>query len=218
LPSLTSVIGEVGKFIIRFNMKYRLLIIVWALGIPMIQSCGKTPAQREKEEKEKKEQDQIKKRDTKRQRTMDFSNRYRAITGWDTLNLYTYELQDMVVGKDRPLMFSGYVQDIIKIDSVYLLEIKHYDEDYERDYLARITTNKTMLNELRRHLKTDTLSSTGSFIINVSNIKTQSPELVGRTSEEGENSYGYLDFDFEEKLLIIEGTLLDFKLDLTNDD
>jgi hypothetical protein len=124
----------------------------------------------------------------------------------------------MVVGKDRPLMFSGYVQDIIKIDSVYLLEIKHYDEDYERDYLARITTNKTMLNELRRHLKTDTLSSTGSFIINVSNIKTQSPELVGRTSEEGENSYGYLDFDFEEKLLIIEGTLLDFKLDLTNDD
>lgn len=182
------------------------------LAFILLISCGKSEQQIEQEKeaiaKQKKEQIQIR----NEKAIINLCEKYNAVSGWDTLNLYTYHYQELFIDQKRPISFKGELNDITKTDSTYFLRVRNTNWRYSKDYIAQISLNHQTFNKFQSILKLKNHTNKGCFIFSVSKILSVSPKLISEAESDSENYYSYLDFDFDETLLIFKGELIDFYL------
>jgi hypothetical protein len=193
----------------------KLLYALIILSIVLLSSCGKTE-QQIKEEKEaiiwqKKKQLKI----YNEQSIIELSKNYNSVLGWDTVETYTYVLQEMFIDNEKPISFKGMLIDIIKTDSSYSLVLYKAGGHYHKNTIAKISSSPEKFIELRKILESYNHSNIGCFIIKVSKIISAYPQIKSEFEYDIEMSYSYLDYDFDEPLLIFNGELIDFYLNET---
>ncbi len=153
----------------------------------------------------------------------DLNEKYNAISSWDSLETFTYVLQEKFIDENKPISFQGKITDLSKSDSTYLLKVrKTSDWSYKWNYIALISLSKEKFIELKKILESSNHSNEGCFIFKVSKIaspfgKIKSYPLVDEntgisSSNEYSDSELHLDFNFYDKLLIFQGDLIDFHL------
>lgn len=153
----------------------------------------------------------------------DLNEKYKVISRWDSLETFTYVLQEKFISETKPISFQGEITDISISDSTYLLKVKKtLYLRYKWNYIAVISLSKEKFIELKKILESSNHSNEGCFIFKVSKIaspfvKIKSYPLVDEnsgisSSNEYSDSELYLDFDFYDKLLIFQGDLIDFHL------
>jgi len=202
----------------QFGLTLTLFTII------LLTSCGKSDKEVKevKEEKEavvKQKNEQLKA--TNEKAIIDLSQKYNAVSGWDTLELYTYLYQEMFIDQRKPISFEGELNDITKTDSTYFLKVRNSSWHYNKNYIALISLSRQNFVEFLKILKSNNHTNEGCFVFKVSKIVSASPEIKSDLELNGEDSYSYLDYDFDETLLIFKGELIDIYLneraDKTND-
>ena len=182
------------------------------IAIVLLTGCGKSEQQIKDEEKkivsQKREQIKV----VNKKEIADFSSKYNAISGWDTVGNLTYVLQEMFSQETKPISFEGELKDITKTDSSYFLKIYRRGRHDKQNYITQISITKEKFIELIKQLKLPNHSNTGCFIFKVSKIISASPVIKSNSELEGEDTYSYLEYDFDESLLIFKGELIDFYL------
>jgi hypothetical protein len=193
-------------------MKKQFGIISFLLLIVLFSSCGKSKEQieNEKYEAQEKKTEQIKMINEKA--IINLSKRYKSISGWDTLNKFTYELQEMFIDKGELISFKGKLKDILKLDSTYFLNVKNNTEGphYGYNFIAQIAINIEMLKELKQILLSKDYTKEGCFVFRVSKIYTAFPKLKSDNDTDSEDSY--LGWDFNT-LIVFKGELIDFYME-----
>lgn len=134
-------------------------------------------------------------------------NIHNAIAGWDTVENFTYYLQELFSDKLRPASFMGNIKDIIKYDSMYVLKVVNSNYQSPNAFIAEISVNTLMFNKLKSLLKSSK-GNEGCFIFQVENITSNIPVLKSEIDE----SSSYLTLDFDETLIKFKGQLIDFYL------
>ncbi len=183
--------------------------------IILLTSCCKsdkevTEAKEEKKAVVKQKKEQLKTSNEKA--IINLSQKYNAVLGWDTLELYTYLYQEMFIDQRKPISFEGELTDITKTDSTYFLKVRNSSWHYDKNYIALISLSRQNFVELQKILKSNNHTNEGCFVFKVSNIVSAYPEIKSDFKLNGEDSYSYLDYDFDETLLIFKGELIDFYL------
>ncbi len=184
-----------------------LLILIFLI------SCGKSELQI-KEEKDavlKQKEEQLK--TTNEKAATILSKKYNAQIGWDTLDLYTYLYQEMFIDQRNPISFEGKLEDIIKLDSSYILKVLNTN----RTYIAQISMNRERFVEFQKIFNSKNRGNEGCFVFQVSKIISASPEIKSDYEFDGEGSYSFLDYDFDQSLLIFKGDLIDFYVNETDE-
>lgn len=185
--------------------------------IVLLISCGKSEreikAQEEKvaEQEKKRLREQLKTQDEKA--VFDLNHKYNSISGWDSLKTYTYVFQEMFIDDNEPISFEGQLMDITKSDSAYFIQVHHKGQHYNSKYIAQISVTSDRFAELEDLIYNR--SNKGCFIFKVSKIVSISPEIASDSELDGEDSYSYLTYEFDEPLLIFKGDLIDFYLNET---
>jgi len=170
-------------------------------------SCGKS-SDDIKEEKEKAIEQSA---DSSNKRTIqELVTKYHAVINWDTLHPYTYLFQKMFIEENRLMSFEGDIKDVTKYGTVYILKVRHFGKWHKRNYEAEISVSKDIFQDIEKHLSSGDYGDIGCFIIKVSRIVSMNPVLTSEYESEGEESYSYLTYDFEERLIIFKGDLVDF--------
>ena len=137
-------------------------------------------------------------------------NKYDAII-IDSLNQYTYSIQETLIDNNRKLAFTGKISDIYRVDSNYV--INAYTTINSKNYTAQIRIDKNQLVKMNYLLKyNDNKNNEGCFIIKVSSVKSRCPSLELENEEGNEDNEPYIEIGGfgEEKVLIFKGELLDF--------
>ena len=186
--------------------------------IILLTSCGKSE-QEIKEEKQKVTEQKEKTLESANEKSIsDLALKYKAVTGWDTLNLWTYHFQEMFIDSSKLINFEGEIKDITKTDSTFILKVHNTNWSSDKNYIAEITTNSKQLQQILNLLKSKKHSGDGSFIFKVSKIISATPEIKSDLKLDGEDSYSYLDYNFDANLIIFKGELIDCYLnEISND-
>ena len=98
------------------------------------------------------------------------ANKYDADGNDSDLDGYVYQLQDRFITQKKLLCVMAHIQDIVKYDSFYMLNVqKRMYEDDDRYYLIRLKVNKSLVQKL---ISSQQPKSTrrGSFVFNVTAI------------------------------------------------
>ncbi len=186
-------------------MKYiNFLILV------LLMSCGENASEKksriEKEEfLKRKEQEVLAK--------SELIKYYNPVVDWDTAKVFTYWYQENICGDQLKIAFEGKLKDITKIDSVsYAIklykEINWSSHVNDRVFLAecRITNQQKVIIEKSIE------QTKGLFIIKIEKIEAHFPEIKPETDSGEYGDEYYLNYDFEKKLIIFRGYLIDFRL------
>ncbi len=190
-------------------MKKQLKRTTIFLVISFLTSCGQSDQKfKEKDVIVKQKREQIKISNEKA--IINLSQRYNAVLGWDSLDFYTYHLQEIFIDKKKLLCFEGELEDITKKDSSYYLKVKSTYRASFKKYVAQISLNHQAFAKLQKVLKTNNFNNKGCFIVKVSQIISVSPEIKSESEYDGEESSSFLYYDFNESLLIFKGELIDF--------
>ncbi len=177
-------------------------------------SCSKSDQQtKEKILKEKNEQLET----VNKEAIINLTQKYNSVMGWDTLKEYTYVYQEMFVEQRKTINFEGELSDITKIDSTYYLNVRNKKFYYNKNYIALIALNRQKFIELQNILKSTNHTNEGCFVFRVSKIVSASPEIKSDIESDGEDFYSYINYDFNNTLLIFKGDLIDFYLNETAD-
>lgn len=196
-------------------MKKQFVQTIILLTIVLLTCCGKSEQQikEEKEDFVKQKNEQLK--ITNKKALINLTQKYSAIMGWDTLDFYTYQYQEMFIDQRKPICFEGELNDITKTDSSYYLKLRNTSWHYKKNCIALISLSRQNFIEFNKILKSKNHTNEGCFVFKVSKIISASPEIKSDIEMEGEDSYSYLGFDFDETLLIFKGELIDFYLNET---
>jgi len=188
--------------------KITLLLIFFLI------SCGKSDQQiKETILKEKNEQLET----VNKEAIINLTQKYNSVLGWDSLKQYTYLYQEMFVEQRKTISFEGELSDITKIDSTYYLNVRNTKFYYNKNYIALIALNRQKFIELQNILKSNNHTNEGCFVFRVSKIVSASPEIKSDIESDGEDFYSYINYDFNNTLLIFKGDLIDFYLNETAD-
>ncbi len=142
------------------------------------------------------------------------SKRLNSIIDWDTAEKFTYDLQELFENNSRPISFMGFVDDIIKRDSTYILKVENSNFPVNKYFyfIAEISVNFTVFQELK--LKLDpTERNEGCFIFQVTKLSSQHPLLKSEIESNGQNvedASSYVTYDFGETLIKFQGRLVDY--------
>lgn len=200
-------------------MTKQLMQAIILTAIMQIVGCG-NPEQDIKGAKEvvvRQTRGQVKTRNEKA--IADLTQKYSSISGWDSLQPFTYVLQEMFIYENKPISFKGELIDITKSDTTYFLKVLYNGRSYNRDYIALISLTQEKCDLLKTLLKPTNYSTflEGCFIFKVSKISSASPKITSDFEYDGEDSFSYLEYDFDETLLIFKGELIDFYINETFD-
>ena len=195
--------------------------VLFFLTITLI-SCG----EKKEANKDKMRSDIRAKLDIKnKQESILLSEKQNAITGWDTTERYTYQLQELFTSNSNPISYTGIINDIIKKDSTYTLKLysSHYYSYYKK-FIAEVELSYSMLQEiLKKQLESKKSMNKGCFIFKVTKIEATSPKLTadidfGSSSDEDpslfnrDDASSYLTFDYDQTLIKLKGKLIAFYL------
>ena len=124
------------------------------------------------------------------------TNNYNAIVGWDTVNHFTFYLQELFEKEKRPISFIGIIIDVIKKDTSYVLKVISSNMTFN----AEISVTKELFNKLNPLLQEKEIIE-GCFIFKVTNITSNNSILESEIDPNGDNA-----------LLKFHGKLIDFCL------
>ncbi len=170
-------------------------------------SCGKSEKEI-KEEKQKAIEQKGTELETSNEKSIkDLAVKYKAVSGWDTSDIFTCRFQEMFIDSNKLINFEGRITDITKTDSTYILKI-HY-KTHRRHYIAEISVSNKKYSELRNIINSKNHSNEGCFIFRVSKIIAANPEIKSNGVDL------YLDYDFNKILVIFKGDLIDYYINET---
>ena len=143
------------------------------------------------------------------------TSKYNSISRWDTATNYTYQLQEIFDKGSKLITFVGRMKDLEKKDSNYILKVNSRYSKFKDHYFAEILVPPNKISELLKALISKTHYKDGCFILR--NVKVKSTSTLDISSElydpvEGEEPSSYLYYDFEGRLFILRGELVDFYL------
>ncbi|MFZ1705327.1 MAG: hypothetical protein WAT79_13345 [Saprospiraceae bacterium] len=132
-----------------------------------------------------------------------------CIIGWDTSNLFTYELKE-ILDSSSNILLSGDIVDIIKSDSVYYLYIHHQGSSRKCDYefIAKVKVSELQWKSEKYNSKSDSLS--GYFVVNVNNVKSIPIKIFADGEYDSEDVSSFINVSISEKLIFISGELVTF--------
>jgi hypothetical protein len=194
----------------ELTMKKQIGQIIIFSAIILITSCGKSELEISEEKEKVLEQKTEHLKTINEKAIYELNHKYNVISVWDSFETFTYVLQEKFIDENHAMSFEGELKDISKADSTYTLEVLKNDWHYNWKYLALISISKEKFIEFKKALETPNHSNTGCFIIKVSKIYSAIPKI--KSSLEFEDDDSYLNFDFNETLLIVKGNLIDFHL------
>lgn len=188
-----------------FMTKNRLFFFVSTL---LLIACNQKEKEKDKYEIEKEQKvklDSLNETDAER-----IININKAKTDWYKSDLYTYQIQEMI-NPEQPLSLKGYLHDILKKDSVYILKIQSSYTNVSSDFIADISVDSTWFQDMRKKFKSKDFTE-GCFIIKINKIQSSflslSSEIEGSTEEEDLRSD--LIYEFNGNLIHIYGNLIDY--------
>ena len=195
--------------------KYKLLIY---LTVIFFASCNDTKKESEKSKYEIRwdKQEQL---DTLNQNeAFILSKKFHAITGKDSTIKFTYQIQELAKRYNKPISFTGNINDIMLQDSNYVLKI--YGRFGKKECFANIFVSPQQFYELNKQLDLKSSRNKACFIFNPTSIKTSSMLTIdselstddnAETVEDANaNASSELTYDFHEALLFLKGNLIDF--------
>jgi hypothetical protein len=151
------------------------------------------------------------------------SEKSNAVFGWDTTGGFTYAIQEKFEGGNKSMPFIGWIRDIIKEDSNYVLKVSQSFSQTPNNFLdwnvyttfaAEILVPQDIFYSLKIAID-ERKSLEGCFIIRVNSIKESHPILSSEVDPDGpdiEDASSYITLDFEQSLVVVKGTLSDFYL------
>lgn len=131
------------------------------------------------------------------------SQKLDAINGWDTTEIFTYQLQKAVEKDNKPVSFIGYVQDITKEDSMYELTV--HGVFREKHCFAKVVISADKFRDLISNLKPAAYQQ----ICIVFEAKTVTSSLLSVDSDDKGSTY--LSHDYS-KMIFFRGNLIDYYL------
>jgi hypothetical protein len=192
-------------------MNFKILVI--PVIILLLSSCGKSEQETKEDEQKTLDQKKEELETLNEKAALNLAIKYNAISGWDTLDLYSYEYQEMFIDSNRLISFKGYITDISKLDSNYLMRIYHSGYDFNKKFIAEITVDQNHFDRLESVLKSNHKRKNGYFIFKVARIISVNPEIQSDVDYDGDDAYSYLHFNFHRTHLFFKGKLLDFFLE-----
>jgi len=176
----------------------------------MIISCGKSTHQIKNEYKKELEV-------SNQTAINELNSKYNAVVGWDTLSIpeYTFQLQEKFINTGKAISFEGQIVDIIKSDSDYILKIYDKNSNGDNNYIANISVTADQFSKLILLLHKNRILNNGCFIFKVSKIYMVYPQIKPETESDEEDAYSYLDYDFDETLTILRGSLIYYYINKT---
>ena len=193
----------------EYSIKSLLLLLLLGVGFC---SCDKKEKRKTSYEIEREIQKRI---DTFNQtQATKLIEKQNAIVGWDSLNQYTYLLQELFESGNRPISFIGDIRDIIIKDSGYVLKLSNYSTTNYKTCIAEVSLSNITFLELKKQLKIGN-DETGCFIFKVNRVSSHFPMLSTEVESDGpnvEDARSYLTYDFNDMLIKIEGVLIDYYL------
>lgn len=135
-----------------------------------------------------------------------------ANTSWDTLETFTYELQELFESDKRPISFTGIIKDIIKKDSSYILKVINTTFKTTNYHVAEINVSANIFKEIQSKLDPNQINK-GCFIFNVTKTTSHIPLLkseIEKNNDNAEDASSDLTFDFSESLIKLEGRLINY--------
>ena len=140
------------------------------------------------------------------------AKQHNAIIGWDSTDNFTYVLQDVVEYDSRPISFIGHIKDIIRKDSLYVLKVVNTNYLARKNFIAEITVVASQFENIMHKISADEYNE-GCFIFKAQKFSSYTPILASEIEPDGQNvddASSYLTFDFNESLIKLEGTLINF--------
>jgi hypothetical protein len=180
--------------------------------VSLLSSCGKTEEDIKEEKQKAIEQKESELRSSNENNITKLVTKNHAVRDWDTLLPYTYVYQNMFIEENKPITFEGVIKDITKNGLNYVLKVHSMHRRRHRNYDAEISVSAEHFQGIEKLLKSNGRIDKGCFIFKVSKIISVSPEIKSEIEWNGEDSYSFLTYDFQETLLIFKGELLDFYL------
>lgn len=195
-------------------MKYISLLMLL-----MLMSCGENSSKKiERIAKEGKQQ--------KEERTISAKSElikyYNPIIGWDSAKVFTYWYQENLCGDQKTVAFEGTLKDIIKIDSVNYVVKLYREKDWSSGAGDRVFLVECRISIKQKvAIENDIKHTKGLFILKIEKVEAHFPEISTEqethftqiTEDESlESEEFYINYNFDEKLIVFKGYLIDFKL------
>jgi hypothetical protein len=150
---------------------------------------------------------------------INLSKKFDAITNKDSTIKFTYQLQE-AVKNGKLISFTADINDIIQLDSNYLLKV--YGRFAEQRCLGTLLVSTQQFHELSKQLDLTSLDNEGCFVFKPTSIKSSSLLTIDSEilkDEDAEtveaanaNVSSELTYNFHNTLLFLKGSLIDFYL------
>lgn len=137
-----------------------------------------------------------------------------ANTGWNTIETFSYTLQESIESDQRPISFIGEIKDVIKKDSSYILKVVNTNSKSSKNYIAEISVSATTFQAIKSKLDPKETNE-GCFIFHVIKVSSHLPILKSEIESNGDNvedASSYLTLDFDESLVKLQGKLVTYFL------
>jgi hypothetical protein len=197
------------------TMKKQFVLALILSTLLLLFACGKSEKQIRKEKWSVVKQKTEHVKAINKKASINLSRKYNSVTGWDTLECYTYIYQEMFIDQGRLISFEGELKDITKTDSTYYLRIHNIGWYYSQNYIALISLRPQKFLEFQKVLHYNNQTNEGCFVFKVSKILSALPAIKSEFELDVEDSYSYIDYKLAKTLLIFKGDLIDFYLNVT---
>ncbi|MFC4231404.1 hypothetical protein ACFOW1_05850 [Parasediminibacterium paludis] len=139
---------------------------------------------------------------------------YDAIILDDTIEQYTFRLQDIFIKQNKLLSVRAEIFDAYQNGNLFTLKIMPRDIIDEKIKVLEVIVDSTQQEGLKKKLEYNKVThQSGCFIIKVSNVISLGPEIEYKIDNE-DQSNPYISSEEENKrLLSIKGRLIDYKLE-----
>ena len=142
---------------------------------------------------------------TNQVKSKELSIKYNAIFGWDSIKLFTYSIQE-IFKYNSNISFQGRITDVEKKNDSFILNILGRNGENRVFFKAIINREQFELLKVKLNPRN---TNKGCFVIKPTKVYTCSPILESQTTTEGDS---YLNYNFINKLIIVECRLIDYYL------
>ena len=185
---------------------FLLTIIYAAMGIMLFVRCGNEGKNLSDTEIIKSKKDSVEMYNNANSDAL--ITQYHAVSGWDTLNRFSYELDEVFENKEIAYSMKGDIGDISKNDSLYTLKIHGGISAYFNEYLLELEISPFEFAKLKAKISAP-INRNGIFIFKPIKISHTYPKLSSEKSGEDDTE---LTYDFSQRLMRIRGKLIDYYL------
>ena len=136
------------------------------------------------------------------------SNKYNAVANWDSSELYTYQIQDLFLNKNNIISFIGYISDIEKIDTIYLLKLYALNFENINMYIADVKISASAFEKFKTDKVNREHFQSYCFIFKVNSIVNDYQRQPANFSPESERVKAFLNPN--QRLVHFSGDFIDF--------